>query len=110
MRIGVVLEGGVVDGPELFSSIKVIIHAGHTEVQIVLFLKFQWLFFFYLKQGFSLFILSKEVGDFIDFTARNLQAKPVFSKESEVSVSLIAIIKAEVFFLPSHFFSYLLCF
>lgn len=51
MRIGVVLEGGVVDGPELFSSIKVIIHAGHTEVQIVLFLKFQWLFFFLPKTG-----------------------------------------------------------
>lgn len=64
-------------------------------------------FFFHLEQGFSLSVLYKEIGDFVDFAMWNLQAKPVFSKESEVSVSSTAAIKAEVFFLPSLFLSHM---
>lgn len=53
------------------------------------------LFFFpHLKQGFDVFVFYKELGVFIDFTVQNLQAKPDFSKECEVNVSLIAVIKS----------------
>jgi len=54
-------------------------------------------FFLRLKQGFSLFILEKELDVFADFTVQNLQAKPDFCKDYDVNVSLIAIIKSRGF-------------
>lgn len=55
------------------------------------------LFFSHLKQGFNLFVFYKEFGVFVDFTVQNLQAKPGFSKDYEVNVGLIAIIKSRGF-------------
>lgn len=55
------------------------------------------LFFFFfpdLKQGFDLLILEKELPVFIDFIVQKLQANPHFSKDYEVNVSLVAIIKS----------------
>lgn len=98
MKIEVALEGRVIDGPELF-NISHNSYCSHPikEVQIVLFLTFQCFFFPHLKQGLDLFIFYKEFGVFVDFTVQNLQAKPGFSKDYEVNVGLIAIIKSRGF-------------